>query len=209
MTAFPDPAGPFETFTSAESMPAHMTRPNVKQEFWGYEVAPAEEVFDLSVLMRGVALMGFLGALVAAIAIWMVPAMSFSGDPLATKALISLVALVFALSVSRVALRSTRIRLQVDTANGELREVVAGVFRGDTVIASYGIDTVQGVKIVTRQDDTSLGQIQIAVAGVGRIPAGDGSILMLERLKARLQKDLGCHDASTRREAVWTGPIAA
>ncbi len=69
------------------------------------------------------------------------------------KGVMSLILVAVAVWAARVAARGTQIRVQVDTANGELREVVDGAFGTVETLARYGIDAVEAVDIVSSRSE--------------------------------------------------------
>ena len=71
MTAQPNISDFLDTAASAAKQPVFM-RANVTEHFWGFEIRPNEQVFDVAVLMRamtgffaGAAFIASLGVLVA------------------------------------------------------------------------------------------------------------------------------------------------
>lgn len=187
MTAFPDHDHLVAT-AQADGFDGHVGRPAVTETFWGYEIAPGEVVIDAGVLGRIVLLVVSLGAAIAAPAIWLMPAMAFVGHAVLGKAALSAgFAALAMLGVMSTALGG-RVRLQVDTGKGELREIVRNIFGQDMVLASYGFDAVEGIDLRQGQGRA---QIVLRVAGAGEIPAGDGHAVMLGGLRHRLETDLG------------------
>lgn len=205
MTALPDPM----EFVSSAPVTDGATRPNVVDTFWGYEVSPTEHVINIPSLVRGLA--GFLAvsATFATLLVWLVPAMSFTGDDVSSKLAASALFGCIAILTAYYAAHGTRVRVQIDTANGELREVVDGPFGQVKVLSLYGFDTVTSVDVVASAVQPVRGQIQIQMKRGGQIALGDGAVLALGPLRARIASDCGLDLGASTREAVWTGPRAA
>ena len=184
-------------------------RPKVEDRFWGYEVYANEEVIDLAVLMRATCGILTFACFLASLGVWVMPAMAFVAKAFVAKATLSVLLMCITLILARVAARGTRVRVQVDTAKGELREVVAGPFGSDMILARHGLDAVQSVDFVASRGEPSFGQIQITVNGVGVVPAGVGAMVLLGPLRDRLAEDCGVEAVAQARPAVWGGPLAA
>ena len=168
-----------------------------------------EQVIGIAVLMRAMSGL-FAGAtFVAALGVWLVPAMAFVATAFTAKMTISVLLMCVAFMLARVAARGTRVRIQVDTAVGELREVVDGSFGAGGVLAQYGLDAVEAVEIISSQVNRSFGQIQIRIKGIGPVPAGDGALSALTPLRNRIAQDCGLEESGPVRAAVWSGPLAA
>ncbi|MDC1230963.1 hypothetical protein N8Z54_02290 [Octadecabacter sp.] len=207
MTALPDYTD-FVTFHDVISTDVVM-RPKTREHFWGYEVAPNEQVINIATLCRAGCGMLTFACVVGAVGLWVMPADLFAGTVLAMKGVMSLILVAVAVWAARVAARGTQIRVQVDTANGELREVVDGAFGTVETLARYGIDAVEAVDIVSSRSEPSYGQVHLHMTGVGKIAVGDGAVLTLRPLRDRLASDCGIVEQNTARVAVWGGPLAA
>ncbi len=209
MTALTDP----KQFTSNEqgalSRTGHLRRPNVVEHHWGYAISPNEHVIDLAVFLRSAAGLLMVSCFIAALGIWLVPAAAFIGEVLIVKAMASiLLTCSGALLMSFVA-RGTRVRVQVNTANGEILEVVDGLFGKEVVLACHGMDAVERVDVVESSMDPAFGQIQVVIKDVGPIASGDGAVLVLNGLRDRLALDCGLDQGASARRAIWCGPLAA
>lgn len=207
MTAYPNPSD-FGVATGTEAQPSVM-RPNVTEHYWGYEVRPNQQVINAAVILRGACALFAVASFCAALGVWMLPAMAFAMSATAGKVAVSALLLCVGGLLTKMTMRGTRVRVQVDTANGELREVVDGPFGSVFVLAHYGLDAVEAVEIVSSADEPSFGQIQLTVANVGTVPVGDGSVLTLQPLRDRLVCDCGIKQGDRARVAIWGGPIAA
>jgi hypothetical protein len=184
-------------------------RPNITEHFWGYEVRPNEHVIDVAVLTRAVCGVLTVAMFIAAFGVWLMPAIAFTGSPFLAKVGLSIVLLLAAVLLGRIAARGTRVRLQIDTTSGELREVVDGPMGAIVTLSSFGIDAVEGVDVVASEADRSFGQVQIRLRDQGKIPAGDGAISALHALRNRLASDCGVEQHDPSRVPVWGGPLAA
>lgn len=182
-------------------------RPNVTEHFWGFEVRPNEQVFGVAVLLR--AMSGFFAgaAFISALGVWLLPAMAFVISALTAKAIVSVFLTICAVSLARVALRGTQVRVQIDSSAGELREVVDGAFGRGLALATYGLDSVKAVEVVESAEQNGFGQVQIHVNGAGNIPVGDGALSALAVLRDRIATECGLETSGPAREAVWGGPL--
>ena len=212
MSTHPDPIDfanlNTESYQARSNQDPMSMRPNVTEHFWGYEVRPNEQLVNISVLLR--AICGFLtvATLIAAVCLWLLPATVFGAQALVTKMSVSLFLICASLVLARVVARETGVRVQIDTAAGEVREVVDGLFQRDIVLAHYGFDAIDAVDVIAARSSASFGQVQISIKGIGPVPAGDGSPLLIAALRSRLASDFGLENAHPVREAVWGGPLS-
>lgn len=207
MTAFPSPTD----YLQQSEMPeiTATIRPKVVEYYWGYEVSASEHVVDMAVMMR--ALCGLLacGTLLASLGVWLMPSMAFIGSAFLGKATVSFILLAATVMLALAALRGTKVRVQIDTNNGELREVVDGPLNTVSVLARIGLDAVSSVEVVPSRIDPDFGQIHIHIKGVGAIAAGDGTLTYLCPLRNRMASDFGLEAIGTRRPTVAPAPITA
>ncbi|MCF2903525.1 hypothetical protein L0666_00860 [Octadecabacter sp. CECT 8868] len=207
MTATPDPCHFVESAVSPQSK--SFSRPQVSEVYWGYEASLNEQIVDLSILARGAATILSIAAFIAAAAVWIMPAMTFTGSAFLAKLLISLGALVIGAFTGRHAFRGTRIRVQIDTNVGELRQVITGATGGEITLSRHGLDTVKSVDVVASKMDGSFGQVQVTLNSGLVLAVADGAVATLFSLRDRLAHDCGIMQGTAARPAVWTGPLAA
>lgn len=209
MTALPDPSEFSTTLTSTTPKTALLVRPTVTEHFWGYAISSHDQVVGLAVLMRSVAGLVTLASFIGALAVWFLPAAAFAGDAIMIKAMASILMTCIGAMLMNFVGRGTRVRVHVDTAAGELHEVVGGLFGSDVILARYGMDAVESIDVVPSLIDPDYGQIQIAIKGAATIGAGNGDVAALHGLRDRLANDMGLEYGSGAREAVWSGPLAS
>lgn len=206
MTAVPNPSD----FLKSGRMSANdgaLTRPNVTEHFWGYEVCPNEQIVDIAVFLRLLCGVLAVATVAGAMGIWLFAGMGFIAQTTVAKAVGSGFLICLSMILTRIAARGTQVRVQVDTSAGELREVVTGPFGSNVVLAQYGFDTVQGVELVGSRGHRAMGQICIEIKGGAVVPVGDGALVVLSALRDRLANDCGHDKRSVAREAIWSGPI--
>ena len=204
MTAYPDPT--HLTAYSAQRMnqglPLH---PDVREEFWGYTLRMTERSVSAATVVRAMSGLGFVVFLSATISVWMLKSagLAGSGSGLLPAVLVTLGWISW--SVFR---RATPVRVQIDTYAGELREVIDLPFGGVEVLACHGFDAVLDVCVVASTLKDGFGQIRVSFADSETVPVAAGAISALRPLRDRLAQDMGV-EAEQRREAVWSGPLAA
>lgn len=208
MTALPDPVSFAPKSPKAEPQPMTL-QPNITQCYWGYEGKLNEQTFSVADIARLAASVFTIAAFVAACGVWLVPDAAFSGGGLSSKAMACAALLCIGALALRFASRGTRVRVQMDTSNGELREVVDGPFGTDIELSSYGLDTVRLVRVVTSSSNRSFGQIQMTLADGTTLPFADGSSFALRDLRDRIALDCGLMEQGPSRTAIWVGPLAA
>lgn len=202
MTALPDHSD-FTPLQVSDGQSYAGMRPNVTEQFWGYAISPGEHVVDLGVLLRVALMLVGLGAALGALGVWLVPAMAFIGHAVLGKAALSAALASLALMIFARTALGTRVTLQVDTVNGELRETVRAVTGKDVVLATYGFDTIAGIETRSTGEHA---QILLETRDGGLIPAGDGHQVMLPALVARLRGDLGLAGGEARMPD-FAGPL--
>jgi hypothetical protein len=120
---------------------------DLEEAFWGYIVrprilAPIRLLISQSLAWGTGILMAMGGA-----GVWVLPATSANADLLPLRWGISLIFFAFAALLLWYASRGTAAELQVDTALGEVREVMRNRAGRPTLIGRYGFDSVGGVFI--------------------------------------------------------------
>lgn len=207
MTALPDPSEFVPHAQFARQSPV-LARPAVSEHYWGYEISKRIQVIDLAVLTRAVA--GFLtiACFVSAIMVWLVPAMAFTGDVMMGKALASVGMACLGSLMFRFVGRGTRMRVQVDTSVGEIREVVSGMFGSTIVLSNYGLDAIEAVDVAVSRKDPAFGQLHVALKDGPVLPVGDGSVVGLGPLRDKIANDCGLESNAPKRSAIWSGPLA-
>lgn len=201
MTACPNPID-FAALSTGSNQASISVRPNVTEHFWGYEVRPNGRIVDVAVLLRAVCGPLTIATLIAAVGIWLLPATAFFALTFAAKMTVSPLLGVGAFVLARLAARGTCVRIQIDTASGELREVVDGPFRNDIVLAHYGFDAIEAVDVVKSRSSASFGRVQISIDGIGPVAAGDGSLQLIAALRSRLASDCGLETARPMCEVI-------
>lgn len=200
MTARPNPL----EFTALQAQVdvGHVgLHPNIEECYWGYELRMNETALSLAVIWRALAGFGSIVALIAALGVLMM-----SAGAGITTLLISGLFVAVAVACANTGRRDTQVRVQIDTRNGELREVVDGRLGKVDVLAQYGLDAVRAVRLVGSGADNGFGQIHAEVEGYGSIPLADGAIAPLRALRDRIAADCGL-ETGHRREAEWSGPL--
>jgi len=165
---------------------ARPDQPQVEQQFWGYEIGPAESERGALALARGVFILLALACGLAAAGIWLIPAAADGLAPLPRLVLSAMLGGAAAALHAR-AEGHRAVRLQVDTARGELREVTGPGIGRAPVLGVYGFDAVSGVVLHCAG---ARGQLQVRLACGDVLPAGTGDPADLEPLRARLAADL-------------------
>lgn len=209
MTALPD-INAFAT-SNAVAAPTEVrsTHPRVADHYWGYVISPNEQVIDIAVLLRWFACLVSPASFVAAVGIWFVPASAFAGDAAVIKMMSSLFLIYSGILMLRFVTRGTLVRLHVDTSNGEIKQVVDGLFRSDVVLASHGMDAISGIDVYQSLTEPMFGQVHLTLKDGTVLPAGDGSCAELCLLRDRLARDLGVEPAARSRMMEWRGKITA
>lgn len=206
MTALPDP-NEFITTMGVNTESGVQLHPEIHDRYWGYEVRTtqitdraakrirvAASIFALTLMFLG--LTEVASPLVG---------LEIGSSP---YGLISSVALTLAVLVTYWGSLHRPVRVQVDTATGELREVTKGWFGAEVILARYGMDAIAAVDVVASKKSPSLGQVHVRLNGNGVIPVGDGAVSALRPLRDRLAAECGLDDINSR-PAIWTGPISA
>lgn len=186
-----------------------LTRPHVVERYWGYEVSKACEELNAAVIVRWTAALSCVGIFLFVwfglpVANGVLPTQSA-----ASRTIMTLVLLLVAVPLFRAALQSTDVRVQIDTATGELREVVTGLLGADVVLGRYGLDTIEGIAVAVSKSDPMFGQVQIALRDGEVVAAGSRSLTALRSLRDRLVVDCGITRRENGRKAEWSGPIMA
>ena len=189
MTTLPDPIE-FVTILGRKIANDIPRRLDVQERHWGYEVQPAQISDTINTAIRLSSYLVSLTFGVIGILALVSPMQGFGLDHRA-QGFFAIGSLALAAFTAHISSSHRSVRIQIDTAAGELREVTESPFRGCQVLARYGLDAIAAVEIVTSSKDTSIGQLHVRVNGYGAIPVADGSISTLRSLRDRLATDCG------------------
>jgi len=206
MTAIPDPS-----LFAREAQPRSnhvVVVPRVTERFWGYEVVMAQSELVSATVMRAVSTFLSVVFLTSALALMLIPRGGMALDALAFKAPVVLALMALSALSWFVASRCRRVRVQIDTRQGEIRQVMGGRFGPETVLSCHSLDSVTSVNVVASAFDRAFGQVQVRLKGYGTIAVADGCVTALSGFSARLRADAGL-SSEQRVDAVWSGPLNA
>lgn len=206
MTVLPDP-NEFTTTMGMNSANGIQLHPDVRDRFWGYEVRMTQGRNGVSAVIRLGSYAVSLWFAVAGVMMLIWPVANLAAVNGAQSA-IAITAFCLSAIAAHICATHCPVRVQVDTAAGELREVVDRRFGGEVVLARYGLDAVAQVEVVSSDRTPSLGQVHVRINGYGVVPVGDGALSALRPLRDRLAAECGL-DNCDARPAVWSGPLAA
>ncbi|WP_296417350.1 hypothetical protein [Pseudooctadecabacter sp.] len=207
MTAIPDTSSFISTATSGlTSKP--LLQPQIKEHFWGYEIAMSEAELGSAAVIRLTALFAAMVFATAALGLMLLPAGLAPDVHAAARGLGALVLICSAGVAGLVAARCRRIKVQIDTLTGEIREVSGGIYGSPAALSCHGLDAVTDVRVVVSNFDSGFGQVHVDISGYGTIAAGDGAVATLGALRGRIAHDCGLQTGRPR-DAVWSGPLAA
>lgn len=180
----------------------------VRDSFWGFTIAPTEQMDAAELAMRGIVLLFGGAAALAALGLWLVPAVVFAGPALGIKLVGSIMLAAIGALALRHGVRGKAVHLEVDTRLGELREVVTHMTGRTEILSVHGVDTVTGVEMVHAHHAPGRAQLQILVESGARIVAGEGTPFGLAALQRRIEAALGLDGASesaaARHFTGWT-----
>jgi hypothetical protein len=157
--------------------------------YWGYIIkARATPPYAL---VAGQVMAWFVGILLAVggAGVWVLPMTSAALELLPLRVAVSTIFFAFAAILMWFASRGTEAELQVDTAQGELREVVRNRAGKPTLIGRYGFDSIGGVHFERGTD----GQCMLVVRYQNTaqvLPVAQGTEAMLAPLRDRLGRDM-------------------
>ena len=162
---------------------------SIAETYWGYIIqarsAPPVAVILLQVLAWALG----LSLAVAAAGVWVLPQTADAVELLPLRAGASLIFGAFAALLLWFASRGTEAELQVDTAQGELREIVRNRAGRPTLLGRYGFDAIGGVFIDRKAGGRAL--LVLRYQNTAQIlQVADGPEGALIGLRDRLGRDL-------------------
>lgn len=145
MTAIPsiDTFATARTGRMAEDVPSFA----VDETHWGYVVRHTEAEPVQVQIAQGIAWFAGIGFAVATLGLWLTPMTVMQGDVLSMKLGATFVLAGIAAYLLWYASRGIGSELQIDTALGEVREVVRNQAGRPSLIGRYGFDAIGGVHI--------------------------------------------------------------
>lgn len=146
MTAVPD----YEDFRAVTALDKTVRVPRsfeVQETYWGYIVQSTERAPIWLFLTQGISwVVGVLFA-IGALGIWAMPGSGFGDDLIGFKLGSSIPLAGVALLLLWYSSRGAKIEVQIDTARGEVREVLRNRAGRMTIVGLYGFDSIGGVFI--------------------------------------------------------------
>ena len=157
----------------------------IEEAFWGYSIVP-QGMPPLGLVVMQLTMMICGAALVAASGVLMIVA-----APAEILFRLPAVLVIGALGVALTwcASRGVAIQVEVDTMNGEVREVVRNRTGARTTLTRYGIDCIGGV-FIQRREGASRALVLRYRNTARTMTVATGSDAALARLRDRLGRDL-------------------
>jgi hypothetical protein len=167
----------------------------IDETYWGYIIRANQA--PPSGLLLGQAMAWFAGIafIVAAIGLWVLPLSSTNPDVVPLKLGVSILFFGFAAMLMWFASRGTEAELQIDTALGEVREVMRNRAGKPSLIGRYGFDAIGGVYIDRQATVRGLpmghGCLMLRYRNTAQtLPVVAGAESQLMKLRDRLGRDL-------------------
>lgn len=132
---------------------------HVSDTYWGYIIKTSAAPLLPLLVGQAMCWAGGIGCLVAALGLWTLPGSSFSGDLMAIKLLGSALLVLLASLLIWFANRGHISEWHIDTARGEIREMLLSRSGRPSLLARYGFDAIGGVVIdrVSQRDHLPAG----------------------------------------------------
>ena len=146
MTAFPNIDGFSATPRGVETAVEHNCFV-VEDTYWGYVVRCTEAEPIWVRIAQGAAWFAGICFAIAAVGLWAVPMTQFEAEILPMKLGATFVLSGIAVYLLWYASRGTHSELQVDTSQGEVREIVRNQAGRPTLLGRHGFDAIGGVLI--------------------------------------------------------------
>lgn len=146
MTAVPD-VDLFRTSAGAVAASSAPLPYEVEETYWGYIVRSNDKGSTGVVLMQGTSWFLGVGFLVAALGMWLAPGAVMADDLVGFR--IGLTAIMAAIGAFLLwfSSRGSLAEVQIDTARGEVREMVRNRAGKPSLLGRYGFDAIGGVHL--------------------------------------------------------------
>jgi len=163
----------------------------VEDAYWGYIVRSTEPVPIVERLMPLFAWLGGIAFAVAGLGMWMLPQSMLGADVLVMKLGMTSLLAGFAGFLFWYASRGTQTELQIDTALGEVREVVRNHAGRSSLIGRYGFDSIGGVFLDREPGHGGEAALVLRYRNtVKTMPVARGQERHLTALRDRLGRDM-------------------
>lgn len=117
----------------------------IEETHWGYIVRATETLSHGVAIAQSISRLIGCGMLAAALGLWLLPSGLFGADALFMRFFATVVFLSMAILLLWYATRGGQSEVQIDLSRGEVREVIRNHTRKQTLLGSYGFDSVASV----------------------------------------------------------------
>lgn len=163
----------------------------VEDAYWGYIVRSTETPAFAERVVPVLAWLGGIAFAVAGLGMWMLPQSMLGADVLAMKLGMTSLLAGFAGFLFWYASRGTQTELQIDTALGEVREVVRNHAGRSTLLGRYGFDSIGGVFLHRAPGPDGEADLVLRYRNtVKTLPVARGQERQLTALRDRLGRDM-------------------
>lgn len=166
----------------------------ISETHWGYAIRTTEPAPAGLVIAQGASWIVGIAALVAAVAVWLIPPGLFDGQVMVMRWGVTILSLALAALMFWFASRGTETEFQIDTSRGEVREIVRNRAGRHSVVGRFGFDAVGSVFIdraVQRRFGAGQSVLVLRMGNTAQVlPVASGPEPLLEPLRDRLGRDL-------------------
>jgi hypothetical protein len=161
----------------------------VEDTYWGYIVRARSAPPMGMMIGQAVAWIMGIGLAMAGAGVWVLPATSAASEVLPLRFGVSIIFFAFAAILMWFASRGTEPELQIDTALGEVREVVRNRAGRPSLIGRYGFDAIGNVFV--ERGAAGRGLLVMRYKNSAHVmPVAEGSEMALIRLRDRMGRDM-------------------
>lgn len=162
----------------------------IEETHWGYIVRANQDLGRGVAVAQSICRLFGCGLLAAAIGLWLLPSVMFGAEAMFMRFFATVVFVSMASLLLWYATRGGRSEVQIDLSRGEVREVIRNHTRKQTLLGSYGFDSVGAVDLEQGIDPTEMDLVLRYRNAGGCLVLASGAEAELTLLRDRIARDV-------------------
>ncbi len=162
----------------------------IEETHWGYIIRATETLGRGVAIAQSICRLLGCAMLAAAFGLWLLPSVLFGADALFMRLFATIVFVSIAALLIWYATRGGQSEVQIDLSRGEVREVIRNHTRKQTLLGSYGFDSVADVTLESGLNPAEMDLVLRYRNAGGCLVLASGREADLSILRDRISRDV-------------------